>query len=137
MAGRSGREWLLLVPVAATVIVALSGAVGALWSWSIETARSGRPPLIRDLAEAYRTDKVLSDAFNKRVQSAFPVGMPGAEVHAALVRQGFSGLCAEGCTLSFVIREGLVCSSRWIVSWQTDGSGAVTRIWGLAMLVCL
>jgi hypothetical protein len=136
LAGHPAREWLLPIAVAVTVTVAVSGAAGALWSWHTEAAR---PPLIRDLAEAHATDKGLSNAFNRRVQTSFPIGIPEAELRAVLERQSFSGsgIGKGGGSMGFDMSYGFACSINWVVAWKANSSGAVTEITGFAIRACL
>src|SRR5262245_23391980 len=131
MPSRAAREWLLRVAVAVTVIVAAAASAGALWSRYIDSY----PPLIRGLVHARATAKELSSAFNQRVQSAVPIGMPEAELRAALKSQSFSRYRHRQSS-AYVTRDH-VCGTYWIVAWKADSSAAVTEIGGRVEWVCL
>jgi hypothetical protein len=127
--------WLLvwLLAVAGALIAALAVGLEA-WYWY------SRPPLIRDLAGTFFTAGVpgsnrdLAKAFNQRVQSAFPIGLPEAKLREALERQGFR---RRGYGMHFDTADGPVCGTAWAVFWKTNNSGAVTEISGFAKRICL
>jgi hypothetical protein len=119
-------KWLLIV-------LAVAGALEGWWWFS-------RPLLVRDLAGTLFLFKRAPDprsAFNERVQSTFPVGLPEAKLRTALEGQGFSEFGERGSAMWLNMADGPFCGVSWVVFWKADVSGTVKEISGFAKRACL
>jgi hypothetical protein len=138
---RGGLPKLLLVAVA---VIAAAGTVAGACLFCLFPPSSCPPP-VRDLARGRgsQRDSDLSSAFNKWVQSAFPGGAPEADLRTALWSRGFyfayppGPLRSPPGPLRSCTTAAFPCGTYWIVSWQTNSSGAVAKVRGRVNTVCL
>jgi hypothetical protein len=104
--------------LAAAVLLAL--ILGALEAYLLTL-----PPLVR--AVVWDT-RAAESVFNARVQSAFPIGLPEAELRRELERQGFETRHTHTATRK--LASHFVCGAHWVVFWETDEAGTLAKVSG-------
>ena len=126
--------WLVVMPLAiVALLVAAYGFLvhlenGGSIVWSLYD-----PPIIRGISceESHKTK-----VFDKRLQSAVPIGLPETDLRRELEVQGFHGP-KDLRRVSYRTSEGFICGIGWQVFWRTNGSGVVSKVRGTVTRRCL
>ena len=130
------RAKCILVGVGAASLVLLT-LVGAFWLaawWALKPSPAWRPLLADGLPPQFReADRV----FSMRVQSAFPVDSPEADLVRVLEAQGFERRDREGRRQFLFVQQSFPCRLTWSVEWEADGNGRIAHIEAHYHGVCL
>jgi hypothetical protein len=113
-------RWHLSQPFKVAVLV-LAG-----WAIVLVSCELTLPPLMKGLISG--DDPSADSVFNERVQLAFPMGLPEAELLRILEKQGFE--CSERSSGGGRLCKSFAYGAHWVVFWKTDKAGALAKVEG-------
>ncbi|CAO4174241.1 hypothetical protein CLBKND_02365 [Methylorubrum aminovorans] len=130
------RTKRILLGIGFTLLVAFTSTGGLLLAAhsAMRPNPASRPLLAEGLPHELRSaDRV----FAKRVLTAFPVGLPEADLVRTLDAQGFQCREIEGRRQSSFVQQATPCQHTWSIDWIADNEGRIAEIKANDDPVCL
>ena len=121
------RRTKRLLIVLGLFALAVGMSVGVLYI-AVSRAVAPRPTTLPPLADGLpRPFRDADRAFSARIEKAFPIGSPEAELVRTLDAQGFTRP-ADGARRAVFEQHAFVCRLSWRVAWTADDDRRISRI---------
>lgn len=104
------------------------GVSGAVLFIAVSRAVAPRPATLPPLADGLpRAFRDADRAFSARIEKAFPIGSPEADLVRTLEAQGFTRP-ADGERRAVFEQHAFVCRLYWRVAWKADDDRRISQI---------